>query len=64
MAHLFIILMMEQKKVALVEIVFNAGNSFENKNSVAAAANHLLKNGTSKKSALEIMNTLNIMELI
>lgn len=42
------------EEVAQVELVFNAGNSFENKNLVAAATNHLLKNGTSKKSAFEI----------
>jgi len=42
------------EEVALVEIVFNAGNSFENKNLVASATNYLLKNGTSKKTALEI----------
>ena len=40
--------------VALVEMVFNAGNSFENKNLVASTTNYLLKNGTSKKTALEI----------
>ncbi|KAA9042012.1 insulinase family protein [Ginsengibacter hankyongi] len=42
------------EEVALVEIVFNAGNSFENKNLIASATNYLLKNGTSKKTALEI----------
>ena len=42
------------EEVALVEIVFNAGNSFENKNLVASTTNYLLKNGTSKKTALEI----------
>ena len=40
--------------VALVEMVFNAGNSFENKNLVASTTNYLFKNGTSKKTALEI----------
>ena len=33
----------------MIELVFNAGNSFENKNLVAAAANYLIKNGTVKK---------------
>ena len=42
------------EEVAMIEMVFNAGNSFENKNLVAAFTNHLLKNGTSKKTALEI----------
>ncbi len=42
------------EEVALIEFVFSAGNSFENKNLVAAAANHLIKNGTSEKTALEI----------
>jgi zinc protease len=42
------------EEVALIEMVFDAGNSFENKNLVAAATNYLLKNGTSKKTALEI----------
>ena len=42
------------EEVALVEMVFNAGNSFENKNLVASTTNYLLKNGTSKKTALEI----------
>lgn len=38
----------------MVNLVFSAGNCFEEKNLVAATANHLLKNGTSKKTALEI----------
>ncbi len=38
----------------MMELVFNAGNSYENKNVVAASVNSLIKNGTSKKSALEI----------
>lgn len=42
------------EEVMLVEIVFFAGNSFEEKNVVAAATNFLLKNGTSKKKALQI----------
>ena len=42
------------EEVMLVEIVFFAGNSFEEKNLVAAAANFLLKNGTSKKKAFQI----------
>ena len=42
------------EEVAVIEMVFNAGNSFENKNLVAATTNYLLKNGTSKKTALEI----------
>jgi zinc protease len=38
----------------MVNFVFSAGNWFEEKNLVAATANYLLKNGTSKKTALEI----------
>jgi len=42
------------EEVMLVELVFFSGNSFEEKNLVAAAANFLLKNGTSKKKAFQI----------
>jgi zinc protease len=42
------------EEVMLVEMVFFAGNSFEEKNVVAAATNFLLKNGTSKKKAFQI----------
>ncbi|HJS53291.1 MAG TPA: pitrilysin family protein [Chitinophagaceae bacterium] len=42
------------EEVLLVEMVFFSGNSFEEKNLVAAATNFLLRNGTSKKKALEI----------
>jgi len=42
------------EEVMMVEIVFFAGNSFEEKNVVAAATNFLLKNGTSKKKAFQI----------
>ncbi len=42
------------EEVVVIELVFSAGNTFENKNLVAAATNHLLRNGTSEKSALEI----------
>lgn len=42
--------------VVKIEWVFNAGNSFENKTGVAAAASRLIKNGTSRKSAFEISN--------
>ena len=38
----------------MVNWVFNAGNWFEEKNLVAAAANYMLKNGTSQKNALAI----------
>ena len=38
----------------MIEFVFNAGNTFENKNPIAAATNYLIKNGTGKKTALEI----------
>jgi len=42
------------QEVVQMEMVFYAGNSYENANAVAAATNHLLKNGTSTKSAFEI----------
>jgi zinc protease len=42
------------EEVSMIEFVFNAGNAFENKNMVASAANYLVKNGTGKKTALEI----------
>ena len=38
----------------MVNWIFDAGNWFEEKNLVASAANHLLKNGTTKKSAFAI----------
>lgn len=38
----------------MVSWIFNAGNSFEQKKGVAAAVNHLLKNGTSRRSAFDI----------
>lgn len=38
----------------MVSWIFNAGNSFETKKGVAAAVNHLLKNGTSTRSAFDI----------
>ncbi len=42
------------QEVVQVELVFYAGNWFEQQKSVAAAVNSLLKNGTSTKSAFEI----------
>ena len=42
------------EEVAMVEFVFNAGNSYEAKNGIASAANHLIKNGTTKHTAFEI----------
>ena len=44
------------EEVVKIEWVFKAGNSFENKTGVGAAASRLIKNGTSKKSAFEISN--------
>ncbi len=38
------------EEVMMLEFVFYAGNCYEQKNIVAAAANSLLKNGTSKKN--------------
>ena len=40
--------------VIQIELVFYAGNWFEQQKSVAAATNYLLKNGTSTKTAFEI----------
>ncbi len=40
--------------VLLLEWVFYAGNSFEEKNMTAASANFLLRNGTSSKTAFRI----------
>lgn len=42
------------EEVMMVEMVFFAGNSFEEKNLTAAATNFLLRNGTSKKKAFQI----------
>jgi predicted Zn-dependent peptidase len=42
------------EEVTMIELVFYAGNSYEDRNIVAGTANHLLKNGTSKRSAFEI----------
>jgi predicted Zn-dependent peptidase len=42
------------QEVLQMEMVFYAGNSYEKANAIAAATNHLLKNGTSNKSAFEI----------
>jgi len=40
--------------VLQLEMIFYAGNSYESANAVAAATNHLLKNGTSTKTAFQI----------
>ena len=42
------------QEVMQLEMVFYAGNSYEADNTVAAATNQLLKNGTSTKTAFEI----------
>ena len=42
-----------EEAVMQLEIVFAAGNSYETQNIVAAATNHLLKNGTTTKTAFE-----------
>ncbi|HET6996378.1 MAG TPA: pitrilysin family protein [Chitinophagaceae bacterium] len=42
------------EEVLSLEWVFYAGNWFEDQNLVAASANFLLKNGTSKKSAFQV----------
>lgn len=43
-----------EEEVLQLELVFAAGNSWEKQNIVAAATNHLLKNGTTTRSAFEI----------
>lgn len=40
--------------VLMIEIVFFSGNSYEEKNLVAATTNYLIKNGTSTKTAYQI----------
>jgi zinc protease len=42
------------QEVTMVELVFFAGNWYEDQNITAATTNFLLKNGTSKRSAFEI----------
>lgn len=42
------------EEVMMVELVFYAGNCFEEKNLVAAATNFLLRNGTSSRKAFDI----------
>ena len=42
------------EEVVMVELVFHAGNWYEDKNIVAATTNHLLKNGTKRQNAFEI----------
>jgi zinc protease len=43
-----------EQDVLMLNLVFSAGNWFEQKNLVAATTNYLLKNGTSKKNAFDI----------
>ena len=43
-----------EEEVLQAELVFFAGNCYEKQNLVAAATNHLLKNGTTTRSAFEI----------
>ena len=42
------------QEVLQIELVFYAGNWFEQQNSVASATNSLIKNGTSNKSAFQL----------
>lgn len=42
------------EEVTSIELVFFAGNCYEDENIVAATTNHLLKNGTSNKTAFEV----------
>ncbi len=44
----------EGQEVLSIELVFYAGNWYEDKNIVAGTTNFLLKNGTNKRSAFEI----------
>ena len=43
-----------EQEVLQLEMVFYAGNWYENKNIVAATTNYLLKNGTKQRSAFDI----------
>lgn len=43
-----------EQEVIQLELVFQAGNWYENKNIVAATTNYLLKNGTWQRSAFDI----------
>ncbi|HUQ65250.1 MAG TPA: pitrilysin family protein [Flavitalea sp.] len=45
---------MGSEDTMMIDWVFYAGNCYEQKKTVAAATNHLLKNGTSGKSAFEL----------
>ena len=40
------------EEVVMIDFVFDAGNNFENKNTVAAATNYLIKNGTQNKTCI------------
>ena len=42
------------EEVMMIEFVFYAGNCYEKQNIIASATNHLLKNGTSQKTAFQI----------
>ena len=42
------------QEVFQMEMIFSAGNCFENQKGIAAATNFLLKNGTNKKNAFQI----------
>src|SRR6476620_1010829 len=42
------------EEVLMLELVFEAGNCYEDQNLVASATNHLLKNGTTNKTAFQI----------
>ena len=42
------------QEVMSVELVFNAGNWYEQQNNVAAATNYLIKNGTKNKTAFQL----------
>jgi len=43
-----------EEEVLMVELVFFAGNWYEEKNIVAATTNFMLKNGTKKKNAFAL----------
>jgi predicted Zn-dependent peptidase len=42
------------QEVLQLELVFYAGNNYESASAVAAATNHMLKNGTSAKTAFQV----------
>lgn len=49
------------EEVLQIEWLFAAGNSFEKANTIAAATNFLLKNGTSARNSLQINEQIDFL---